>query len=165
MSTAPMNTALISTAAAATTADVAARVTDVTAAARRLADAVARENTALRGRSREGLTALAEEKAAATDLYQRCLAALDTATGGYRALTLDQREALRQCGHLLAEEADENTRLLRIAVEISRRYMATVADAVRALQPGAPGYSSTGALGNSAPASARAPALSLDRSL
>jgi hypothetical protein len=160
-----MNTASGTMAAATPTDDVAARVTDVTAAARRLADAVARENTALRGRSREGLTALAEEKAAATDIYQRRLAALDTATGGYRALTVDQHEALRHCSRLLAEEADENARLLRIAVEISRRYMATVADAVRALQPAAPGYSSTGALGTGAPASARAPALSLDRSL
>jgi hypothetical protein len=165
MSTAPMSTAALSASAATSTGDVPARVADVTAAAQRLTEAVARENTALRGRSRVGLTALAEEKAAATNLYQGCLAALDAATEGYRTLTVDQREALRHCGGLLAREADENARLLKVAVEISRRFMETVADAVRALQPGAPGYSRAGVLGGGARASARAPALSLDRSL
>ena len=165
MSKNPASTVAISPAAATDTGHVPARAAAAAAAARGLAEVVARENAALRGRSREGLTALAEEKAAATNLYQQCLAALDTATEGYRTLTTDQREALRNCGRLLAEEADENARLLRIAVEISRRYMTTVADAVKALQPGAPGYSRTGVLGSGAHALARAPALSLDRSL
>lgn len=160
-----MSTAPTRTTATTSTDDVPARVNDVTAAARRLIEAVARENTALRGRSREGLTALATEKAAATDLYQGCIAALDTATEGYRTLTAAQREALQHYGRLLAQEADENARLLKVAVEISRRFMETVADAVRALQPDAPGYSRTGVLGSGARASARAPALSLDRSL
>lgn len=165
MSREPVNKELVSTAAAIGTDDVPARIAHAAAAARRLTEAVARENAALRRRSREELTALAEEKAAATGLYQESLAALNTATQEYRTLTADQREALQQCGRLLAEEADENARLLRIAVEISRRFLETVADAVRALQPGAPGYSSAGVLGGDARASARAPALSLDRSL
>jgi hypothetical protein len=165
MSTAPMSTAAMSKTAAPGMDDVSARVTDVIRAARRLTEAVSCENAALRGRSQEGLTALIEEKASATDVYQGCLAALDAATEGYRTLTADEREALRQCGRLLGEQADENARLLKVAVEISRRFMETVADAVRALQPGAPGYSETGVLGSGARASARAPALSLDRSL
>jgi hypothetical protein len=137
----------------------------VTAAAGRLTEAVARENAALRARTREPLSALAEEKSAAASHYQKCLTQLETATEGYRALTPSQREALRQGGRLLAQEADENARLLRVAVEISRRFMQTVADAVRALTPKTPGYSSTGALGNGERTSARTPALSLDRSL
>jgi hypothetical protein len=145
--------------------NVPALVGAVTEAAERLTEAVARENAALRARTREALTALAEEKAAAASHYQKCLGQLEAATEGYRALTPSQREALQQCGRLLAQEADENARLLAVAVEISRRFMQTVADAVRALTPNAPGYSSTGALGNGQRTSARTPALSLDRSL
>jgi glutamyl-tRNA reductase len=145
--------------------DVPALVGAVTAAAGHLTEAVARENAALRARTREALTTLAEEKSAAAGHYQKCLSQLETATEGYRALTPSQREALQQCGRLLAQEAEENTRLLKVAVEISRRFMQTVADAVRALTPNAPGYSSTGALGNDQRTSARTPALSLDRSL
>jgi hypothetical protein len=143
--------------------DVPALVGAVTAAAGRLTEVVARENAALRARTREALTALAEEKSAAASHYQKCLSQLETATEGYWALTPSQREALQQCGRLLAQEANENARLLKVAVEISRRFMQTVADAVRALTPNAPGYSSTGALGQHT--SARTPALSLDRSL
>ena len=153
------------TAPIGTTDDVSAHVGAVTAAARQLTEAVARENAALRARTREPLTALAEEKSAAATHYQKCLAQLEAATEGYRALTPLQHEALQQCGRLLAQEADENARLLKVAVEISRRFMQTVADAVRALTPNAPGYSSTGTLGNAQRTSARTPALSLDRSL
>jgi hypothetical protein len=145
--------------------DVLALVGAVTAAAGRLTEVVARENAALRARTREALTALAEEKSAAASHYQKCLSQLETATEGYRGLTPSQREALRQCGRLLAQEADENARLLKVALEISRRFMQTVADAVRALTPNAPGYSSAGTLGNGQRTSARTPALSLDRSL
>ncbi len=137
----------------------------VIAAGQRLSEAIARENSALRGRAREGLAALAEEKAAAAGLYQACLAELDQATHGYRALSAGEREALQQAAARLAHEAEENARLLRIALEASRRFMAAVADAVRALAPGATGYSPTGALGTAQRATARAPALSLDRSL
>ena len=160
-----MSKAPLSTAPIRTPDDVPALVSAVTAAARQLTEAVARENAALRARTREPLTALAEDKSAAASHYQKCLTQLETATDGYRALMPSQREALQQCGRLLAQEADENARLLTVAVEISRRFMQTVADAARALTPNAPGYSSTGTLGNSQRTSARTPALSLDRSL
>ena len=146
-------------------ADVPALLRAVTAAAGRLTESVARENAALRARTREPLTALAEEKSAAASHYQKCLGQLEAATEGYRTLTSAEREALRRDGRLLAQEADENARLLRVAVEISRRFMQIVADAVRALTRNAPGYSSTGILGNAERTSARSPALSLDRSL
>lgn len=108
---------------------------------------------------------LAEEKAAAARLYQQHLADLEQATQGYRTLSTAERKALQHASALLAQEAEENACLLKVALAISRRFMDCVADAARALTPGAPGYSSTGALGHGQHAAARVPALSLDRSL
>ncbi len=145
--------------------DVSSLVAAVTTAANRLANAVAQENAALRGRAKGELALLAEQKATAARLYQRHLADLEQATGGYHTLSSVQRKALQQASEVLAKEAEENVRLLRVAVEISRRFMACVADAARELTPGAPGYSRTGVLGSGGRPSTRAPALSLDRSL
>lgn len=145
--------------------DASALVAAVTMAAGQLMETIARENTALKGRTRARLAALAEEKATATRLYQQHLAELEQATQGYRTLSIAQRKALQQASALLAQEAEENARLLKVAVAISRRFMACVADAARALTAGTPGYSSTGALGDGPRPTARAPALALDRSL
>ena len=139
---------------------------EATAALDRLATAVAAENAALRATDLPAVRTAGDEKRAATALSESGMAALRKATDNLKDLDADARGALRERHTVLASLAEENARLLRIAVETGRRFMAGMAETVARMAPGPGTYGSTGALATTrGPCQPAGLAVSFDRSL
>lgn len=146
--------------------DANARANDLIVITTRLTDLLKDENEALRNRDSEAVEAMLEKKVTLCRAYEARVRALAENADDLKAGDVVVRERLRLASTDLNALMQENTRLLSIGVEVGRRVLATVAEAIRNNTPGAGTYTAGGMLDAAGPGAApRNVAISFDQSL
>jgi flagellar biosynthesis/type III secretory pathway chaperone len=130
-----------------------------------LASVLERENAALTEFRPETVVALVREKSTAVRAYEAKIRALRQETADLSALDDQRRRDLRELGEMLAPLANDNERLLRVAIEANRRLLDAFADAVRTLSGEASAYSRRGTVASRGVTAAKRIALSVNQSL
>ena len=130
--------------------DTAKRIGDLIVLSQRLADLLAKENRALRENRPEEVRLMVEQKDELSRAYESRILGLREHSDGESISAVDSatREQLRELGELIQELSAENGRLLQVAMEVNRRVLHSVAEALRSSQPGSGIYSKTGDLGH-----------------
>ena len=141
-------------------------ISELAADTARLIVAIDAETAALRNRDLTAFADIGQTKTAAVGAWEKRMMAVDRTLGGVRALPPEDRRVVDDLAVRLAAAAEENVRLLRVAVEAGRRTMASVAEAAKALAPGPGIYARDGSRAAPARSGAKtAIAVSFDRSL
>jgi flagellar biosynthesis/type III secretory pathway chaperone len=132
--------------------DASRRVSDLIVISERLADFLAMENRALRAGRFDETRALVEQKDELSRAYESRIKGLAEHAGAEAIGAVEPalREQLRTLGSKVQELSRENARLLKIAMEVNRRVLNEVAQAIKAGQPGPGTYSRTGELASGA---------------
>ncbi|MCG8508552.1 MAG: flagellar protein FlgN [Rhodospirillales bacterium] len=132
--------------------DASKRVGDLIAISRQLAELLTQENTALRDNQPDQVTALFDQKDELSRAYESRVSGLAEHVGAEEMKTIDLtlRDHLRILGREIQTLSAENAGLLQIAMEVNRRVLHGVADAVKASQPSAGTYSNTGTISHGA---------------
>ncbi len=130
-----------------------------------LADVLERENEALLAGRPRAIAGLLREKNAAARSYEAKITALRDETADFRDLDGAKRNELAGLAAALAPLAEDNARLLKVAIEVNHRLLDAVADAVKAVSPAANAYSRSGSPGNGGAAAPAGVALTVNRSL
>jgi len=147
-------------------ANANARANDLIVITTRLADVLREENEALRNRASDAIEALLEKKLTLCRAYEARARGLAESADELKTADVVVRESLRRAGADLDALTEENARLLKVAVEVGRRVLATVAEAVRISNPGPGTYTAGGMVGAAgAGAAPRNVAISFDQSL
>ena len=147
--------------------DTGKRIGDLIVLSQRLADLLAKENRALREGRPEEVRLMLEQKDELSRAYESRVLGLSEHSDGESISAVDpaSREQLRELGKLIQELSAENGRLLQVAMEVNRRVLHGVAEALRSSQPGPGTYSKTGDIGQThRRKGAQAAPLSLDQS-
>ncbi len=147
--------------------DTAKRIGDLIVLSQRLADLLARENQALRENRPAEVRALLEQKDELSRAYESRILGLSEHSDAESMATVDtsSREQLRDLGKEIQDLSAENSRLLQVAMEVNRRVLHGVAEAIKAGQPGPGTYSRNGDLGQAKGRKAsQATSISLDQS-
>ncbi|OEJ68729.1 hypothetical protein [Magnetovibrio blakemorei] len=148
--------------------DASKRIEDLLFIASKLADLLEEENAALQNNRFDVVQKLLESKTALSRAYEIRVFGMKNEED--RSLYDDDDliaiEQLRSVGNRVAELIVENERMLRIGLEVSRRFMECVADSVKQVKPGTGAYTSNGIIGATGSASKQqAPSLALDEVL
>jgi flagellar biosynthesis/type III secretory pathway chaperone len=130
-----------------------------------LASVLERENAALTEFRPETVVALVREKSTAVRSYEAKIRALRQETSDLASLDDQRRRHLRQLGEMLAPLANENERLLRVAIEANRRLLDAFVDAVCSLSGEAANYSRRGTVGGRSVSGGKRVALSVNQTL
>lgn len=132
--------------------DASKRIGDLIAISRSLAELLALENKALRDHKPDEVRALLEQKDELSRAYESRVAGLVDHVKAEEMKTVNQtlKDQVRILGQKIHELGTENAGLLRIAMEVNRRVLHGVADAVKASQPSAGTYSKSGVVTESA---------------
>lgn len=120
--------------------------TGVGQAMEQLIDILKRENQALMDRDVAAVAGMVREKSAAARAYETRMKALCEALDERGELDGRYTESLERLGEVLEPLAEDNARLLKVAMEANRRLLAAVGDAIRSLNPIASAYTPKGAL-------------------
>ena len=148
------------------TMDSTDRITDLIAVVGRLADLLARENTALREHKTHDVAALAEEKKALCRSYEARVKALHENPDDLAEASPELRARLRGLGEKAATLMDDNASLLKVAIATSHRVVDLIAEAAKENLPGPGTYSPSGAAAGGGQGGApRAAPVSVDQSL
>lgn len=142
------------------------RINDLINISNRLADLLERENEALKNRRHQNVAALLEEKSALSRAYEARVLGLKKAADEMAGVDADLRERLRGLGEKVKALMEENARHLRVAMEVNKRVMGVIADAVKSRRPGPKTYSAKGSTkGKRVDAAGQGVAVSINRSL
>ena len=148
--------------------DATKRINDLIVISENLADLLARENRALRDHKNQEVATLVEQKDALSRAYETRIEGLAEHAADEDVGAVDQmlRDRLRGLGVEVQGLMEENLQLLNVAIEVNRRVLENVAEAVKVSQPGPGVYSQEGTVdaGKHRAAPKNIP-LSIDRSL
>lgn len=147
--------------------DASKRVGDLIAISRQLADLLNQENQALRDHQPDRVQVLLDQKDELSRAYESRVSGLAEHVSAEEMKTVDLtlRDQLRILGREIQTLSAENAGLLQIAMEVNRRVLHGVADAVKASQPSAGTYSNTGTISHRARSTApQNVPISLDKS-
>ena len=122
------------------------RVNDLIVISGHLATLLERENLALRARRTAEVGDILSEKNALIRAFESRVEGLAEQADDLAQVDPDLRERLAGIGHKVNRLTDENARLLKIGIEVNRRVMDSVAEAVKSSRPGAGTYSANGAV-------------------
>ncbi len=147
------------------TMDSKDRISDLIATVGRLADLVARENTALREHRTHDVAALAEEKKTLCRAYEARVKALHENPDDLAEASPELRARLRGLGEKVAALMVDNARLLKVAIATSHRVIDLIAEAAKENLPGPGTYKPTGVAGGGQGNAPRAVPVSVDQSL
>ena len=146
--------------------DATNRVNDLIVITTRLAALLERENQSLRDKKNQYLNEILDEKVTLGRVYESRIMGLTDNPDVLNEVDIDLRENLRTIGEKVNGLIEENSQLLKIAIEANRRVVNLIAEAVRDSAPSTGTYSSAGIGGamdnNGAP---RNVAISIDHTL
>ena len=146
--------------------DPTKRVNDLIVITGRLADLLERENLALRNRKNQDLHDILDEKVTLGRVYETRIMGLAEDSEALDSVDSELLKRLRSIGEKVNGLIVENTELLKVAIEVNRRVVNLIAEAVKTSVPTAGIYSRTGAtetLGHGA--AAKNVAITLDHTL
>lgn len=131
-----------------------------------LADLLTEENKLLAQHKAREAGALADRKTKITRFYEQKVKELTGEPEALAQVDANLREQLRMAGERIDGLMVENSRRLKVALDVNRRVVDAIAKAARDITPGPKTYSAGGVVGKMNRASkARAAALSFDKSL
>lgn len=148
--------------------DASKRIEDLLFIASKLADLLEEENAALKNNRFDIVQKLLESKTALSRAYEIRVFGMkrEEDRSLYDEDDLVTIEQLRDVGARVAELVSENERMLKIGLEVSRRFMDCVATSVKEAKPGTGAYTSNGIVGATGSAAKKqAPSLALDEVL
>lgn len=148
--------------------DASKRIEDLLFITNNLADLLEEENTALANHRLDIVQGLLERKTALSRAYEIRVFGMkqEQANAAYDEADLENIERLNGVGARVAALIEENEKTLKVALEVSRRFMACVADSAKHIAPGTGAYSPKGAIGGSTPAVRKqAASMALDETL
>lgn len=148
--------------------DASKRISDLIVISQRLADVLARENRALRENRRDEVQALLEQKDELSRAYESRIKGLAENAGAPEMAEVDPslKEQLRDLGEEIQRLTEENVMRLQVAMEVNRRVLDEVAEAIKSSQATPAIYSNTGAHARDHERKASGTvSISLDRSL
>jgi len=148
--------------------DAGKRIEDLLFITNNLADLLEEENTALANNRLDIVQGLLERKTALSRAYEIRVFGMkqEQTDAAYDEVDLENIERLSEIGARVATLIAENEKTLKVALEVSRRFMACVADSAKHITPGTGAYSPNGAIGANTPAVRRqAASMALDETL
>lgn len=148
-------------------ARVAKLATSVSTVMEELIDILERENQALQEHNPAAIAGMNREKVTAARAYELKMKALCEATTDLSDLDGEYTATLERLAEILDPLADENARLLKVAMEANRRLLESVTDALQALDPVASGYTPKGVVADDGAKTAKSSVvpISIDHSL
>jgi len=123
------------------------RVNDLIVITTRLADLLERENQLLRDKKSHDLNEILDEKVTLGRVYESRIMGLTENPEALNEVKIDLRESLRSIGEKVNGLIEENSQLLKIAIEANHRVVNLIAEAVRNSAPSTGTYSSAGIAG------------------
>lgn len=124
-----------------------------------------KENRALRDQKPQEVAALLEEKTKLARAYESRIKGLQEKPDALAEADAELRERLKLVGEKVADLMEENAKLLKIALSVSRRVMDTVADAVKSVNAGTGAYGANGSIAERNPRAPGGVAISVNQSL
>ncbi len=146
--------------------DATNRIKDLIAITGHLVELMTQENAALRAKRPEDVATLLEKKVSLSRAYESRVQGLVEKPDSLARVDQALRQRLRSLVEKMHGLMEENARLLKVAIEVGRRVVESVSEAVKSSQPGPGTYSANGAVGT--PSNGTAPrnlAISVDQSL
>lgn len=134
------------------TMDASKRIGDLIAISQRLVELLNQENAALRANKPEQVQSLLDQKDELSRAYESRVTGLAEHVDAEEMKLVDPtlRDQVRILGQEIHALGNQNAGLLQIAMEVNRRVLHGVADAVKASQPSAGVYSNTGTVDHGA---------------
>ncbi len=128
--------------------DATKRISDLIVISQRLADLLARENKALRDHKAHEVQGFLEQKVELSQAYESRISGLGEHASAEAMAGVDPalREQVRALGERIQSLSSDNTMLLQVAMEVNRRVLHEVADALKSAN-GQTGYTRDGTLG------------------
>ena len=123
------------------------RVNDLIVITTRLAALLERENQSLHDKKNQDLNEILDEKVTLGRVYESRIMGLTENPDVLNEVDIDLRESLRTIGEKVNGLIEENSQLLKIAIEANRRVVNLIAEAVRDSAPSTGTYSSAGVTG------------------
>jgi len=150
--------------------DAAKRIDDLLFITNGLADLLEQENAALHSNRLDIVRSLLERKTTLSRAYEIRVFGMkqeqDHEQAQYTKQDLENIDRLQEVGERVAVLIEENEKVLKIALEVSRRFMACVADSAKNATPGTGAYSASGNVGpNASTVQKQATSLALDETL
>ncbi|HEY9078894.1 hypothetical protein [Magnetovibrio sp.] len=150
--------------------DAGKRIDDLLFITNGLADLLEQENAALRSNRLDVVQNLLERKTTLSRAYEIRVFGmkqeLEHEQAQYDEVDHANLERLKDVGARVAVLIEENEKMLKVALEVSRRFMACVADSAKHATPGTGAYSAKGDVGTQASiAHKQATSLALDETL
>lgn len=126
--------------------DASQRIEDLLFLTTNLAELLEEENAALKNDRLDVVKGLIERKTTLSRAYEIRIFGMkqDQDTAEYTELDLANIARLEEVGTRVAELIIENEKMLKVALEVSRRFMDCVAESVKQSTPGTGAYGSTG---------------------
>ena len=148
--------------------DAGKRIEDMLFITTNLAELLEEENAALKSSRLDIVSGLLERKTTLSRAYEIRVFGMkqEQDTAEYDEADLANIERLHEVGERVAELIIENEKTLKIALEVSRRFMDCVADSVKQATPGTGAYAANGVVGKQTHvAQKQAASLALDETL
>jgi len=120
------------------------RIEDLILITDRLVDILTRENDALNNHRNDELRGILDEKVTLSRVYETRMQVLADHPELLEDIDTDLRERLGALARQVDELVQENGKLLKIAISVSRRTVELIADAVRDATPSAGTYGAKG---------------------
>jgi len=124
--------------------DINNRVNDIIVITGRLGELLEKENDALRNHRTSEVHELLDEKTALSRVYETRFTGLLEQKDAIDEIEPDLREQLSKIGFKIKALIEDNSRLLKIAIEANRQVVELVAEAVRETSASAGTYGSNG---------------------
>jgi len=148
--------------------DAGKRIDDLLFITNNLADLLDQENAALKSNRLDIVQGLLERKTALSRAYEIRVFGMkqEQEHAEYDDIALANIDRLSDIGNRVAALIEENEKMLKVALEVSRRFMACVADSAKHVSPGTGSYSSSGDISTNAPSvQKQAASMALDETL
>jgi len=152
--------------------DAGKRIDDLLFITNGLADLLEQENAALQSSRLDIVQSLLERKTTLSRAYEiRVFGMKQELEHEHEQVPYDEEDIanidrLTEVGQRVAVLIEENEKLLKVALEVSRRFMACVADSAKHATPGTGAYSANGNVGpNASAVQKQATSMALDETL
>ena len=147
--------------------DASKRISDLVEIGRNLLDLLGEENKALRGNDYHRVHDFVQRKTDLIRAFETRFEGLSEHASEDDMAEVDNllRDDLRQIGKTLDEMIKENSKLLLIAMEVQRRVIDSIAEAVKTAHKGPGTYSASGAVTDNRKAAKTAASFSYDQAL
>lgn len=141
------------------------RLEDLIVITSHLAELLEKENTALREHHPQEIAAYMEEKDKLARTYEKRIKSLREHPQLLAEADGELKERLKLIGDKVRDLMEENARLLKIALDVGRRFMDSVAEAVKTASRRTGTYGANGSVGGAQKNAPRTLSMSLNQSL